>query len=205
MRESEGQDEHLSALWLTTLQQLADRAAHDVRNTLNGVAVNVEVVRSRAVRGGDVSTIAPFATAAATQVEILSGQADALVAILRPTSAPVDIGALLGRLVTLMRGEDGNSEIALDLPVNSGAVASGAGGNATRLALSAALMAALDRGGRVACRLGTEGAPTVYISSGSGGPLTLDHDIAATVTNAGILLAPSPDGIVVTFPSSLRD
>lgn len=200
-----GDDEHLSALWLVTLQRVTDHVAHDIRNTLNAVAVNVEVVRSRAARGGEASTIAPFATVAATQVEILSGQADALVAILRPAGTQVDLGVLLGRLAALLRRGAGKGEIDLELPVSSGAVASSAGGDATRLALSAALLAALERGGRVVCRLGTEGAPTVYISCDAGGPLTLARDIADTVTRAGILLTPSPDGIAVMFPSSLPD
>jgi signal transduction histidine kinase len=200
-----GDDEHLSALWLATLQRVTDRVAHEIRNSLNGVAVNVEVVRSRAARGGKGSTIAPFATAAAGQVEILSGRVDALVALIRPTGAPVDLGALLGRLVALLRGGAGKGEIELDLPLNSGAVVSGAGGDAIRLALTAALLAALDRGGRVVCRLATDGAPSVYISCDVGGPLNLASDITDSLTRAGILLTASAVGIVLTFPSSLRD
>jgi signal transduction histidine kinase len=200
-----GDDEHLSALWLATLQRVTDRVAHEIRNSLNGVAVNVEVVRSRAARGGKGSTIAPFATAAADQVEILTGRVDALVALIRPAGAPVDLGALLGRLVALLRGGAGKGEIELDVPVSSGAVASRAGGDAIRLGLTAALLAALERGGRVVCRLGTEGAPSVYISCHTGGPLTLAQDIADSLTRAGILLTPSDVGIVLTFPSSFRD
>ena len=200
-----GADEHLSALWLSTLQRLTDRVAHEIRNALNGVAVNVEVVRSRSARGGDTSAIAPFAAAAASQVEILSGQADALVSMLRPAAAPVDLGALLGRMAILLRGEPGKGEVAVDLPVTAGAAASGASGDATRLAVAAALLAALDRGGRVSCRLGTDQAPTVYISSDAGGPVTLAPDVADAVTRAGMLLTPSANGIVLTFPPSLRD
>ena len=200
-----GDDEHLSALWLATLRQITDRVAHDIRNALNGVAVNVEVVRSRASRGGDASTIASFATAASGQVEILSGQVDALVSILRPATASVDIGAMLGRLVTLLRAGSGKATIELELPVDSVAVPSGAGGDATGLALASILLGALDRGGRTKCRLATDDVPTVYISSDSGGPLMVPADIAESLTRAGILLVPSPDGIAVTFPSSLRD
>jgi hypothetical protein len=199
-----GDDEHLSALWLATLQRLVERVAHDIRNTLNGVAVNVEVVRSRAGRGADASAIAPFATAAAAQVEILSGQADALVALVRPAPAALDLGGLLGRFGALLQDASGKALIDLDLPVNAGAVASGANGDATRLALASVLLAALHRPGRITCRLGTDGAPTVYISSSAGGPLSLATEIAETVVAAGILLAPFPDGIAVTFPSSFR-
>ena len=44
--------------------------AHDVRNALNGVAVNLEVARSRAQRGVDVAGIAPFMETAAEQLEL---------------------------------------------------------------------------------------------------------------------------------------
>ena len=200
-----GEDEHLSALWLSTLQGLATRAAHDVRNALNGVAVNVEVVRSRAGRGAEGSAIAPFATAAAAQVEILSAQVDALMTLLRPASGAVDLGGLLGRLAALVQDTSGKEVISLDLPVSSGAVASGATGDATRLAVAAALLAALERPGPVSCRLGTDSTPTVYISSGAGDPPVVAQDIVDTVMAAGIQLRSSPNGITLTFPSSNRD
>ncbi|MDQ6738324.1 MAG: hypothetical protein M3Z30_11580 [Gemmatimonadota bacterium] len=44
--------------------------AHDVRNALNGVAVNLEVARSRTQRGVDVSEVAPFLETAAQQLEL---------------------------------------------------------------------------------------------------------------------------------------
>ena len=37
-------------LWLAMVQRLMGRAAHDVKDSLNGVAVNLEVIRSRAAR-----------------------------------------------------------------------------------------------------------------------------------------------------------
>lgn len=43
--------------------------AHDVRNALNGVSVNLEVARSRAARGSDISQIAPFLETAAQQLD----------------------------------------------------------------------------------------------------------------------------------------
>jgi hypothetical protein len=48
------------------------RLAHDVRNALNGVAVNLEVARSRARRGVDVQQIAPFIETAAQQLDVVS-------------------------------------------------------------------------------------------------------------------------------------
>jgi hypothetical protein len=42
---------------------------HDVRNALNGVAVNLEVARSRAERGADVTQVAPFIETAVQQLD----------------------------------------------------------------------------------------------------------------------------------------
>jgi len=42
---------------------------HDVRNALNGVAVNLEVARSRAARGADVAQVAPFIETAVQQLD----------------------------------------------------------------------------------------------------------------------------------------
>lgn len=44
--------------------------AHDVRNALNGVAVNLEVARSRARRGVDIAEVAPFIETAAQQLDV---------------------------------------------------------------------------------------------------------------------------------------
>ena len=46
--------------------------AHDVRNALNGVAVNLEVARSRAQRGVEVAQVAPFIETAVQQLEAAS-------------------------------------------------------------------------------------------------------------------------------------
>jgi hypothetical protein len=199
-----GRDEHLSALWLVTLQRLTDRTAHDIRNALNGVAVNLEVVRSRAARGADGAAIASFAAAAASQFELLTAQADALITLLRPARAPTDLGSLLARLVALV-ADAGKGTIALDIPMSSGSVTSAADPTATRLALSAALLGAMEREGRATCRLSTETVATVYIECYDGGPIRLADEIGAAVTEAGISLAPAAHGITIAFPSNPRE
>ena len=199
-----GGDAHLPALWLVTLQRLTDRTAHDIRNALNGVAVNLEVVRSRAARGADGAAIASFAAAAASQFEILTAQADALITLLRPADGPTDLGALLGRMVCLV-SDAGKGRLVLDVPMSSGSVTSSADATATRLALAAALLGALEHEGRTTCRLSTDPMATVYIECDGGGPIRLAEEISAAVTEAGISLAPAAHGITVSFPSSPRE
>ncbi|MEO8944909.1 MAG: hypothetical protein ABI338_00310 [Gemmatimonadaceae bacterium] len=45
------------------------KLAHDVRNALNGVSVNLEVARSRTSRGADATQVSPFLESAAQQLE----------------------------------------------------------------------------------------------------------------------------------------
>jgi len=40
----------VDVLWLDTLQRICTRAAHELKGALNGVSVNLEVVRSRSER-----------------------------------------------------------------------------------------------------------------------------------------------------------
>ena len=196
--------EHLSALWLVTLQRLTDRTAHDIRNALNGVAVNLEVVRTRAARGAEGSAIASFAAAAAKEFEVLTAQADALITLVRPATGSTDVGALLGRLISLV-ARAGKGTIELDVPMSSGSGASTADPMATRLALSAALLGAMEREGRATCRLDTGTGATVYIECDDGGPIRLGDEISAAVTEAGISLAPAAHGITISFPSNPRE
>jgi hypothetical protein len=192
-------EEQLSALWRTTLQGLADRTAHDIRNALNGVAVNLEVVRSRSARGSDGSLVAPFAASAAAELERVTAQADALVGLVRSAGERADVGVLLARFGAFLRGPGDPPRLTVDLPSDSGR-AETAVSDAARVALGTALLRAIDREGTISCRLRTEPAPTVYIECGAGGPLSLADDVAAAVQSAGITLAPTANGIAISFP-----
>ena len=83
-------DPRLAELWLHALQRLADRAAHELNNALNGVVVNLEVVRARARPAADAGRVAPFAEAAVEQAEGALALTGALLALSRPPRAPVD-------------------------------------------------------------------------------------------------------------------
>jgi signal transduction histidine kinase len=89
-----------SSEWLGALQSLAARVAHEIRNPLNAVAVNLEVVRSRCERGtADAHALLPFATAAAGELERVSRLVDALLALARPGRG--ELAALAAPVVTL--------------------------------------------------------------------------------------------------------
>src|SRR5690606_11174072 len=83
------QDTKAAEHWLPTLQELAGRTSHEIKNALNGVAVNLEVLRSRLERGageGDAvaASVAPFARSASEQLDVLAELTEALLALARP-------------------------------------------------------------------------------------------------------------------------
>jgi len=61
------------------VREIIRRAGHEIRNALNGVAVNVEVVRSRSGREGSAKDLTSFADHASAQVREASVLADGLL------------------------------------------------------------------------------------------------------------------------------
>jgi hypothetical protein len=66
---------------LEAVREINRRAGHEIRNALNGVAVNVEVVRSRANRGDAMADVVPFAERAALQVGVASWLTEGMLAL----------------------------------------------------------------------------------------------------------------------------
>ena len=63
------------------VREIIRRAGHELRNALNGVAVNVEVVRSRSAREGSAKELTSFAERASAQVSEASALTDGLIAL----------------------------------------------------------------------------------------------------------------------------
>jgi hypothetical protein len=76
------------------VREILRRAGHELRNALNGVAVNVEVVRSRADRVGTPKELASFAERASGQVGEASALADGLLAFVSSVLAAQAAGTL---------------------------------------------------------------------------------------------------------------
>ena len=76
------------------VREILRRAGHELRNALNGVAVNVEVVRSRADREGSPQELASFAERASAQVGEASALADGLLAVVSSVLAAQAAGTL---------------------------------------------------------------------------------------------------------------
>lgn len=120
--------------WKRTLEKAAGAAGHEARNALNGLMVNLEVVRAMAQRAG--CDAEPFMGQAVAQSEDSVRLTEAAIALLKLVIAAVGPD---GRLA-FQRGEAG--QISLD-----------AGAEAERV--SAALQPLVDRGAMAVGRYGS--------------------------------------------------
>jgi hypothetical protein len=194
--------DRVARLWLATLHEIARRAAHEVKNALNGVAVNLEVVRGRLSRPGATADGAVrFATTASEQFERVSAFAEALLALSRPARAPADVGAQLHTLRTLLAvGALGDGAGAL----RPGDGVSGADAEVARLVLGAALLATAGDGGAgpAAAAVLADGGVRVRLA---GVAPALDPQVAGVARDAGIDVDLGADGITLTFPPLRAD
>jgi len=76
------------------VREIIRRAGHEIRNALNGVAVNVEVVRSRSGREGSAKDLTSFADHASAQVREASVLADGLLAFVNAVLEAQSSGTL---------------------------------------------------------------------------------------------------------------
>ena len=190
-----------AALWVGTFQLLANRIAHDLRNALNAVAVNLEVVRGRSARGADVTTIAPFAATAAAQYETASSAAEALLGFARSESGDADVAATvtqLGRLVgvrslTALQHTDstrgaGRTSVPVDL---------------VRAVVARSVLTALDVSDSVACETAVDGDIFLRVTVASQFP-PFDPELVAVASAHGVHFASRDNLLEVRFPTGAR-
>jgi hypothetical protein len=194
-------------LWLAALQRALARASHDVKDALNGVSVNLEVVRSRAARpDAPASAVAPFAEAAAQQLERLTNLLDAVLALGRVERDPVDVGITLRRVAALC----GASSAAADSGVtvrdgSDGEARTSVSGDAVRLALAAPLLDAVvgQKGGPratdVACDLTGE-PDALVVRMYADRPIRMPDSVADTLRAAGVRWTEASHDLSLVFP-----
>jgi hypothetical protein len=194
------------ALWLAVLQHALARASHDVKDALNGVSVNLEVVRSRAGRAdAAASAVAPFADAAAHQLERLTALLDAVLALGRRERGPVDVGITLRRVAAVCSASNAASDARVT--VREALVSdarTGVPSEAVRLALTAPLLDA------VASRRGESREPVVCELAGDGDALvvrlladravTMPADAAEALRALGVRWTESANELSIVFP-----
>jgi signal transduction histidine kinase len=184
----------VEGLWLATLQRALARASHDVKDALNGVAVNLEVVRGRAARpDAPAAAVAPFADAAAQQLERLSSLIEAVLALGRAERQPADVVVTLRRIATVCgaSSSSADAEVVVEMGDVESAVTSVAGA-AVRLALAAPLLALVhgengsSRAPAVRCVVSVDEGATVVTIGARGRRATMPGDVADAVRAAGV-------------------
>lgn len=191
----------VDGLWLAKLQEVVDRAAHEVKDALNGVTLNVEVVRSRAGKAELPATaIESFAEAAAAQLETLSRRVESVLALGRPARNPADVALTLRHLAELLvpaARADGGSLSIDGITTNA---PTSAPGTVVRLGLAAGLLAVSGKGRQGRCVLENGPEAVVRFSHESAGACDLDPATAAALAGHAVRIERSPRDLTLVFP-----
>ena len=187
-------------LWLDVLQQVAGRSAHEVKGALNGVALSLEVVRSRSA-AGKTADVADFATSAADHLELVTARVEALLYLAREPKppAPADVSLILRHLTALLQPAAQSDGGSLTVEGLKESALTSAPAAATRLALAAGLLAHIKEGATATCRLEGGVEPVVRFShqsaSASIGPM-----VTKIVAADGIRVQESDGELTLVFP-----
>jgi signal transduction histidine kinase len=188
-----------AALWTDTLQSLANIVAHDLRNALNAVAVNLEVVRSRSARGVEASAIAPFAASAATNFETAAAAAEALLSLVRPEPGRVDVAAVVSRLARLLAVRSGPALQVIDR--SDGRAATSAPSDIARAAVARSVLAAVAADDGAACEIAVDDGIFLRITGATRVPPLPDADLVAAALEQGIRITPRERAIELRLPA----
>ena len=198
-----GRPANLDGLWLATLEQVINRGAHEVKDVLNGVSLNLEVIRSRATNpNARLDGLDLFAMTAAEQLELLSARTEAVLFLARPAREPADVAVTLKHLAALLvpaTKADGGS---LNVDGYWTSAPTRAPAQATRLALASALLALTKEGGASRCKLETGPEIVVRFSHESAGIRSIDAAIVSTITEQGIRHTRSGNDLLLVFQAS---
>lgn len=195
----------IDARWLDALQRLASRSAHEIRGALNGVSVNVEVVRSRAAKAtASAAALEPFADAASAQLDDVIELTEALLGLSRPAREPVEIATETKRVVTLLaaaaRADSRRLHIE-DAAALNGLGVTSASGSAVRVAVCECLLAAVDASAKIKCTAVADAtSPSIRIDAPDGESISLPSDLVSFATESGIDIQAEASSISISFP-----
>lgn len=195
----------IDRLWLETLGRVVSRAAHEVKGALNGVSVNLEVVRARAERPQEpAAAVQRFAESASQQLETLIRMNDALLALARPVREPVEVSSIVARLVALLGPTTAVEGGSLELEdATTGIASTSVRGNAVRLAIAAALLAALERKGHIRCRIKERDGIVVRVTIAAGGAIDVSAAITDPLDAIGVRTQADAEGCSLVFPRAV--
>jgi signal transduction histidine kinase len=202
--------EDAAVLWLAVLQRSLGRASHDVRDALNGVSVNVEVIRSRAARpASSGADVAPFAEAAGQQLERLTTLIEAVLALGRSERGATDVSSVLRQMAVICGGgsssADGSVEVRLAAAETMDGTMTRLSGDIVRLTIGATLLeaAGTDRNNRAAtvvCTVGGNATHVLVTVEADGRPVKLPESIGDAVRATGVQWTEGPQHLSIAFP-----
>ena len=191
-------------LWLAVLQQLAGTVAHELRNALNGVAVNLEVVRSRSKRDGvAASALGSFAGSAADQLEHVIEITDALMSLSRSQDGAAMIGRTADHVAALLRPVLAATGGSLELVVE-GEGTTRVPAAATRLFVATVLqraVAAAGGGAALQCRVRPARGVELQVDGAFETAPRIDDGVNELAKVYGVGIEPADTGITLTFPA----
>ena len=200
--------EDVAGLWLLTLQRAVGRASHDVKDALNGVSVNLEVIRSRSARPEvPASAVAKFADAAAQQVERLTTLLDGVLTLARADRSPADVAVMLRRVVTVCAASSSSAdaEVSLVGEAETGVALTRVPVDVLRLALLAPmldLVSGVNRAPKlspVTCTLDGDHEWVRVVMSAGGRQAAMPEALADVLRSAGIRWTEG-DNLSLAFP-----
>jgi hypothetical protein len=193
----------VDALWLATLHRIFGRAAHEVKGALNGVSVNLEVVRSRSEKpDAPASAVRQYAASASGQLDGVIEMSEALLALGRPVREPVEIALMVRRFDALLGPTAKADSRCLEIDGSLETIGlTSANGSVVRLSIGATLLAAIEASTHVRCTATrADASSTLRIESCDSTPLAADDVIVNIAAAAGIKMLAEPSAISISFP-----
>jgi hypothetical protein len=195
----------IEALWLETLGVLCDRAAHEVKGALNGVVVNVEVVRSRSAKPeASGASLHQFAESAAGQLETVIAMTEAMLALTRPPRRPLGVAQAVRHVEALIgptaRADDKRVELR---GVVDALGSTSADADVARLVIGSAFIAAVDASSALVCTGTSVANGAVLCWECQGGEETLpsiDSAVLSLAASEGIEVQGEGSRLSITFP-----
>lgn len=191
-------------LWLDVLQQVGARTAHELKGALNGVAVNLEVVRSRAAKPDvPAAAIGTFASSAGDQLDAVVDMTEALLSLARPAREPLNVLETVRSFASLLspsaRAEGGSLRVEASRELDG--TIGRTPGNVIRVVIGASLLAALASKGDIRCRVEAGEETVVSIECvDAEAPLALAGDVLSIAATAGIRVQQERNSFSLIFP-----
>ena len=194
----------LDGLWAETYRELLNRSAHELKGALNGIALNLEVLRSRIDAGKlEQRALGPFAEAAYREFETATARAEALMALGREHrgQSPPDVAMTLKQLATLLVPAAKAEQVELAVEGYDVSAPTSAAPEAVRLALARGLLALIKEGGGK-CMLEAGADAVVRFSHQSASACSLGPVVTSTIAADGIRTTESDGALTLVFPKS---